>query len=1824
MEAPELREWMIAAVAARTGRPPGAISADEPFAALGVDSAQLMDLAGELQDRLGRPVAPSVAFEHPTIDALARELAGQAPAAAGPAEDGASHGTGQVPVAVVGLACRMPGAADARAFWQLLSEGRDAVGEVPADRWDDVPSGAVRHGGYLDDVAGFDARFFRLPAEEADRMDPQQRLLLEVCWEALEDAGELPARLRNSATGAFVGVSTNEYMQRQLVSPATMTQHTVTGCSPAVVAGRLAYLLDLRGPTLSVDTACSSSLVAVHLAVRAIRAGECAAAIAAGVNVMLEPELSAGLSRAGMLAPDGRCKTFSEHANGYVRGEGCGAVVLKPLPAALAAGDRVYAVIRGSAVTADGASNGLTAPNPSAQRAVLTAAYRDAGVEPTSVDYVECHGTGTVLGDQIEADALGAVVGHGRPAGSPALIGSVKTNIGHLEAAAGIAGLIKACLTLYHGVVPASLHAGPPSPHIAFAELGLDVVTRPRRLDRDATRPCRAGVSSFGFSGTNAHVVLENAPASPPPSAAWPAALPLSARTADGLDRLRRAVVQHLEREPESAGGVVYTASVRRTHHRPYRLAAVAAHPGELSARLSAAPTVTAVTPGQPRVLFAFSGQGTQWEGAGRELMDAEPLFASTIRRCDEAVADELGWSIESCLRGREADANTGTDLPETDLADTAVAQPVTVAVQIALARVLASYGVVPAAVVGHSVGEISAAVVAGLMDLEAGLRLAARRGQAMAGRDGDGSMLAVGLASDEAARYAGDGVSLAAVNAPRNCVLSGDPEVLEPLRLRLVEEGVFARRVRVKYAFHSARMIGAARRLADALGDLPTPAPGGGVPMYSTVSGHRVTATELDAGYWARGITQTVRFADAVTAASAEADGFEAVVELGGHPDLRAALRELAVDSGFAVLHTLERGQGDELRLLALLGRLYEVGASIRWERRHPDGGQVVALPPYPWARERHWIERPPGGRGPGDAGLLPGRPIELAGADSRVWETILAASAPASLGDHRVAGTVLMPAAGQAVLALRAAGQAGLADCTVSPFELHHPMPLDHGAVRVQTTLTPHDSGFSFAVHGRTAGASGWTRYATGGVTAASARPEPLDLDAAQLRCLETIPVAAFYRLLADQGLDYGPAFRILGDVWRCDGEAFGVIAAAPDAELADVTVLDAGVQLVAAAVGHLADGAGAGVMVPVRADALTAWAPLESAARAHVRLRTADDREIVADLTLTDGKDRPCVRLEGLLIRRSGPAGRQLAATRARVHRYQLAWLPRPVEDRGDQHGPWLILGQGNGVAERLGDLLVQAGVPVLRDPSSPEDREAALRLAPGPLPLAGVACLWPLDQPPEDGDLARLPAAVARLVHAVSFAAQGQVPRLLVATRGAQPVDGAVRDPAAAAVWGLMRCAPLENPVLKAGCVDLDPEGTVEDCAASLCAEMTATAALTGDTQVGYRRGERFVPRITAAGPPAGHEALHLERGGAYVITGGTGHLGRLAAGLLLERGAGTVALLSRSAGDANGQADALVPVAVDVSDRNALAAALQRVRALGRPIRGVLHAAGVLADGPLLQLSPAAIRAVLAGKAAGAAHLHELTQDDPLDWFVLYSSAASVLGSPGQANYAAANAYLDALAHHRRALGRPALAVNWGPWDKAGMAARSYYGVRTGRPQAAGDQRRLRTATSALDPADGLAQLERLMTEGQVQEVVLPFDLKHLVQFYPTSVGAAYFDEIVTDEIRILKAAVSSSSTRPELSEPYTAPRNEAERRIAAIWQQSLGIEPVGVHDSFFELGGDSVAGNRILVEINQTAGVTIDPEEAFQDFTVSHLAELAGAGGLDNKADDHG
>jgi len=863
----ELRKWLRAWLAARLGVPLDAVDEVERFSHHGLDSAGATRLVADLAGLLGRSLPPTLVWDHPTPEQLVCYLVGQGAPAVRASRADVPRMPSEEPIALVGMACRFPGGAeDPGAFWRLLCEEREGVTEVPASRWDvaalyDADPArpgrmSTRWGGFLGQVDGFDPDFFGISPKEAVRMDPQQRLMLELSWEALEDAGIAAGTLRESLTGVFFGAMWNDYarLPRALESIA---QHTATGQDLSLIPARVSYTLGLQGPSLAINTACSSSLVAIHLACQALRTGEATLALAGGVNLLLSPDATVAMSKFGGMAPDGRCKAFDARANGYVRGEGGGVVVLEPLSRALALGHPVVCVIRGSAVNNDGFSNGLTAPNPRAQEAVLRQAYARAGVDPARVHYVEAHGTGTLLGDPIEARALGAALGRGRGAERPLRVGSVKTNIGHLEAAAGVAGLIKVALALRHRFLPASLHFLRPNPHIPFEALGLEVVKQARPWPHPE-EPALAGVSGFGFGGTNCHVVLEE----------WVA----------GRDGPSRAPP----------------------------------------------PPLPATRPG---VVFVFPGQGGQWPGMGRELMQQEPAFRAALERCDEALRVWTGWSVleevaAGCPRWGDID----------------VVQPVLFAVEVALACLWRSWGIEPAAVVGHSMGEVAAAHVAGILGVEDAARIICTRSRLLREASGRGAMVVVELPLEKA-RALLEGrehqVSIAASNSATSTVLSGAVEPLEALVRELDARGVSCRWVKVDVASHSPQVEPLLVPLHEALADVRPSR--GSVPMVSTVTGAVVDGRRLGAAYWVRNLREPVLFARAIERLAGE--GCTGFLEVGPHPVLTRPVEEVLRHLGRegVVVGSLQRDAPERPALLEGLARL-QAGAGVPL----PGGGPV------------------------------------------------------------------------------------------------------------------------------------------------------------------------------------------------------------------------------------------------------------------------------------------------------------------------------------------------------------------------------------------------------------------------------------------------------------------------------------------------------------------------------------------------------------------------------------------------------------------------------------------------------------------------------------------------------------------------------------------------------------------------------------------------------------------------------------------------------------------------------------------------------------------
>ncbi len=898
------------------------------------------------------------------------------------------------PIAIIGIGCRFPGAPDPEAFWQLLCDGVDAVTEVPADRWDvnafyDPDPDCrgkmnTRWGGFLAQVDRFDPQFFGIAPKEAIYMDPQQRLLLELTWEALEHAGQVPEKLTRSQTGVFIGIASNDYYQLLQGGADPLNAYMGTGNALSIAANRISYLFDWRGPSLAIDTACSSSLVATHLACQSLGNGDTNLAVAGGVNLILRPELTLIFSKARMMSPDGRCKTFDAQANGYVRGEGGGIIVLKRLADAERDGDRVLAVIRGTAINQDGHSNGLTAPNGPSQVAVIRQAMEKAGVSPDQIHYVEAHGTGTTLGDPIEADALGAVMAQGHSLTQRCVVGSVKTNIGHLEAAAGIAGLIKVALSLQHRLIPPSLHFQTPNPLIPLDKLPLRV---PQSLEAwpEPDQVGGAGVSSFGFGGANAHIILTEPPPPLPvvPAVDRPLLLPLSARSPAALQALAQKYRDWLAPTGAGAGlalaDVTYTASCRRNHH-DHRLAIAASDREGLLARLDAfaqGETHAGLASGKkrqrpPKLTFVFSGQGSQWWGMGRELWQNEPVFRAVLEQCDALLQPLAGWSLITELTRTEADSR---------LESTAIAQPALFAVQVALVALWRSWGIQPDAIVGHSLGEVAAAHIAGVLSLETAVQVIFHRGRLMQQGTGTGKMAAVELdaAAAEAliANYDGQ-LAIAAINSPSSVVLSGVPAAIEDVVQVLQSQSISARPLRVDYAFHSTQMEPFQAELVELLSDLqPQPAQ---IPLWSTVMGQAIVGETLDAIYWGRNIREPVQFAPVIDALVRSRH--TVFLEISPHPLLALNLSQClqyAEQTG-GVLPSLRRQEAERVGLLSTLGSLYTLGYPVNWDCLYPTG-QCLPLPAYPWQRERYWIDdegqSPPPLAGSASVGSAP-RPSE------------------------------------------------------------------------------------------------------------------------------------------------------------------------------------------------------------------------------------------------------------------------------------------------------------------------------------------------------------------------------------------------------------------------------------------------------------------------------------------------------------------------------------------------------------------------------------------------------------------------------------------------------------------------------------------------------------------------------------------------------------------------------------------------------------------------------------------------------------------------------
>jgi len=1784
------------------------------FKELGFDSLGAVELRNRLTQSSGLHLPSTLVFDHPTPAAVAAHLVSivEGVERAAPAVS-ASLRRSEEPIAIVGMSARFPGGADSPAeLWRLVAEGTDAIGEFPADRgwdlerlYDPDPDAAgtcyARGGGFLHDAGEFDADFFSISPREALALDPQHRLALEGAWEALEDAGIDPQGLEGSQTGVFAGVMYQDYGAAGV--PAELEGYLGTGGS--LLSGRLAYTLGLEGPAVSVDTACSSSLVAIHQACQALRDGECELALAGGVALMATPTGFIQFSRQRALSADGRCRAFGAEADGVGWAEGAGLLVLERLSEARQQGHRVLATIRGSAVNQDGASNGLTAPNGPSQERVIRQALAAAGLSAADVDAVEGHGTGTTLGDPIEAQALLATYGQERDNG-PLHLGSIKSNIGHTQAAAGVAGVIKMVEAMRRGVLPRSLHCEEPSPHVDWSAGEVELLHEPVEWPA-GERVRRAGVSSFGISGTNAHLILEEAPAAGEPVAdrvelpALP--LVLSAHNEEALldqaERLRERMAGHPELEPADVSFTLATARARLGH----RAAVVGADREELLDGLASLAGgepggAAAGQAGDGKTAFLFTGQGAQRAGMGRELAEAFPAFAQALDEVISALDEHLERPLKE-LMFAEPDSEDAALLDRTENA-----QPALFAIEVALFRLLETWGVSPDYLVGHSIGELSAAHVAGVLTLPDACALVAARGRLMGALPEGGGMLAIRASEPEVAKTLSgfeDRVSIAAVNGPQAVVVSGEDSALDEIEALWTERGADTKQVRVSHAFHSPLMEPMLEEFREVAAGLAFAEPR--IEIVSNLSGQLASANELtDPNHWVAHVREAVRFADGI----GELDrlGVNRFLELG--PDgVLTAMAEIALGEespeGALFAPSLRAGGDEPATLTTFLAAAHNAGVEVDWSSFFGGtGAQLADLPTYAFQRQRYWLassgagDLATAGQASAEHPLL-GAAVELAGGEGWLFTGRLSLQGHPWLADHAVMGTAILPGTAFLDLALVAAehaGAGGLNDLTlVAPLVLE-----GERDIQVAVAEADEEGRRAVSVYSRPRGVAedsggGWTLHASGLLAAAEAGDADGDLGA--LADAEWPPADAeeldtedLYERLAAAGYDYGPAFQGLRRAFR-----------AGDSIYAEVALEDDGGK------GHrlhpaLADAALHALLLERGEDAATevpfSFSGVRLQGRGAAALRVQLERSgegTTASLRAVDETGAPAIAIGSIDFRALDEGALRSQTAGGSQSLFSVEWVEGPAAP-GDAAPHAAVVGDA---APFGSDFDVHPDLAALEQ-----------AIAEGkPAPEVVVA------RPPA-------PDADAGLADAVHEAAAGTLSllqgflaseplagsRLVLLTEGALAVGGDESpDLAQAALAGLMRSAHSENPG-RVALVDLD----VSDASAAALA-----GALAGDEpELALREGALLVPRLTRAkleDDPAGEP---LDPEGTVLVTGGTGGLGALVARHLAEEhGARRLLLASRSGIDAEGATELIAVLAelgceaevaaCDVADREQLRAVLERIPA-EHPLAVVVHTAGVIDDGVVDSLDGERLRSVMTPKVDGAINLHELTKDSDLAQFVLFSSIASTLGNPGQANYAAANAFLDVLAQQRHADGLPATALAWGAWQlSTGMTAEA----------SEADRARLRrSGVAELSAEEGLALFDAARDGARPLLAVARLDTAAL----RAQARAGTLAPVLRGLVRVpVRSRAAEGSLARRLA---AAPEAEWQAIVLELMCSQVAsilghgsAEAIDPRRTFKELGFDSLSAVELRNRLTQSTGLQLPSTLVFDHPTPGAAVE---------------
>ncbi|NNK73173.1 MAG: SDR family NAD(P)-dependent oxidoreductase, partial [Flavobacteriaceae bacterium] len=1695
----KIQDWLITEISNILEIEPTAIDIHKSFTEYGLSSFDVVSMSGELEDFLGRRLSPTLAYDYPNIAMLTEHLS---EVDSSDKDLKQSFRKVNEPMAIIGMGCRFPGANNTDAFWDLLKNGEDRISQIPINRWQkesfynpdpSIPGKSVSNwGGFMEGIDQFDPFFFGISPKEAKDMDPQQRLLMELSYETLDNAGLSKEDIAGTKTGVFIGISVNEYSQLQLNDHIKISNLSGTGSALSIAANRISYYYNLHGPSMAVDTACSSSLSALHMACQSIRSGESNMALVGGVNLILSPAHSIAFTKSGVLAPDGKCKSFDASANGYVRGEGGGLVIVKPLSDAIAEGNYIYAVIHGSAMNQDGRTNGLMAPNQKSQERMLKEAYANAGISLSQVQYVEAHGSGTLLGDSIEATAIGNVLGKGR-SNSKCKIGSVKTNIGHLEAAAGIAGLIKVVLSIENRSLPPSLNFKTPNPHVPFDELNLSVHSSFEPWP-NPSKTLVAGISSFGFGGSNVHVVVSEFISIKQPEEQTALSsdrnhyiLPLSARDEKSLLSLTNDISELIKTERKIPIKHICHALSKRRNSSKYKMIAMGSSRNELidcledykNAKENSDVLLGEKVNRLPKTVFVFSGQGGQWLGMGRELIENEPVFYESIKQINNLIQQFYDWSVVDVLM----DDISGTATEEIDKV-----QPAIFAVQIALANLLKSWGISPDAVVGHSMGEVAAAYVAGVLNLEDAVSIICSRSELLTKLAGKGSMMITELSPEEATKIL-DGyekeISIAAINGPNSTVLSGDPSAMRGIMAKLEDQNLFCKLIKVNVASHSPQIDLLKTDMIHALNGIHPEPPD--TPIYSTVTGSNAIDLQFNSDYWFENLRAPVLFTDAI--GSLIEEKHSVFVEIGPHPVLLGSMQQSIAQfkTDVSLLPTLRREENELETILRTVGSMCLLGFPINWDKYYGEACPYVKLPPITWKHERFWIDRKKGSGSNWqlneNAHLLLGNRLSLASSpDILLWQNTINTDTLNFLEDHKIGEDLIFPASGFIEIALDCMNEMELVEShALVDFTFLENLILHNGKdCFLQISVSPVDNKYYYLqIHSQSGAKENWILNAS--VTIGQLRNDQKndfpkrDKDSIK-KFKQQFTSKEFYNSLLDRGFNYGSGFRGVKSVWVEANKVSGYIELPKslryDSERYRFhpALLDSCLQILASAEN---DESNSDLYLPVSCKKILFYSQPTHRVWSEVLIDQKNDLNadiVEADFNIFNEEFRLIVQIEGLNFRRIRRV-KAIKQFKDNIWFYKIDWENQNLRTITsaviNEQRNWLIFSDNDGYGEKLKRMLEASGDHChmvyandvnqrINDERDDISLSTLIKEAVDSTksPLFGIVHLWSLAIPSWDTNnnseqvLYDLGCnSILILLQTLANQFKGS-PQLWLVTKGVQSMDSnTLVSPEQSTLWGLGKVISFELPELNCIRVDLDPRASVEESVSLLKQQIVSDKK---EDQVSFRSGRRYVQRILPF-PLQSISSIPEKKISAqysYLIAGGLGGLGLETANWLAKKGARNLILgsrrepsvsVKRNLDNLKGMGVQIMVKQVDICEKKQVDSLFNEIQESMPELKGIIHSAGILDDGPLVNLNEDRMKNVMRTKVEGTWNLHQNSLELDLDHFILYSSAVSVLGSPGQGNYSAASTYLDCMAHYRHSLRLPAISVNWGPWADVGLA-----------------------------------------------------------------------------------------------------------------------------------------------------------------------------------------